>query len=385
MTDGAVSIRQTAAGIVGFSGLTTCGRVWLCPVCNSKVMARRAIEIGAALTWAAVEGFHIIWGALTVRHNVHSKLGRLIEIQQDAWRSVMNSKPWQKSNQTRRVDHVHGVCKPRCAVEVDVRSIKGTPTRVLHVHASCETECDRSYDTVLLEEGEGRVGYIRAAELTIGKHGWHPHFHPIIVFRGTKEAAQLLADVIVKTWVAGVVTAGGDAIEEGAQQLRVLSGVEVYDELARYVTKATYDPSKLALETVWSQSKIGRGRVKETVSHWNILAGIEQGLSDDVDLWWELEEATHGHRMITWSRGLRGFAGLSVEKEDEEIAGEEVGTVEDTVAVITPAGWKHVRDTPEALAGILDALEASGVAGMAAVLDLYGVEWCQLEDLAPAN
>lgn len=356
MTDGAIGIRQTAEA-VGFSGLTTCGRVWLCPVCNSKVMAKRSLEIGLVLAWAAINDLHVIWGSLTLRHNRFSKLGRLLELERDAWRIVMNSKPWQKSNATARVDHVHG---------------------------TCDRDCERVYDTILTER-DGRVGYIRAAELTLGANGWHPHFHPIILFRGTVEAAARLAREVVTAWVAGVTRLGGEALESGAQQLRVLGVDEVTSELANYVTKSTYDASTLSLEAVWSQSKIGRGRPKETQAHWVLLAAIAQGLADEAGRWEELESATFGHRMITWSRGLRAFAGLGREKEDDELAGEEVGTLDDTVAVITPAGWRHVRDTPEALAAILGSLESRGFDAMVDVLDEWGVEWSTIEDLAPSN
>jgi len=371
-SDGLVGIRKTAEGVVGYSGVTTCGRIWLCPVCNAKVMARRAVEIGAALTWATVEGLQVIWGSLTVRHNAASSLADLIAMQQDAWRSVVQSRAWSSSSASKQVPHVHG---EHCDGD----------DGLLEYSAAC----DRKRDTVLLDGVDGRVGYIRASEITIGANGWHPHFHPIILFRGTAEEAQSFADDVVTEWLVGVHKAGGEAIREGGQQLRVLTGVEVYDELSGYVTKGTYDHARLALEAVWSQGKYGTGRISGTVSHWTLLADLaeeivpEGSLAWARDRWTQLEEATHGHRMITWSRGLRSFAGLNEKQSsDEEEAAKVVGTRNDTVAVVTAQGWLDLADNPAALGEVLDVLEAGSVEDMIDVLDLWGIGWLSLEDMA---
>ena len=360
---GAVGVRlaETDRGrVVGFAGVATCGRIWLCPVCNSKVMAKRAVEIGAALTWAAVEGLRVVWGSLTCRHNAFTSLAGLLRIQKEAWRHVVQARQWSKRSATATRAHV-------CS-------------------QTCESPCERKRDTY--DTGKsGRVGYIRAAEVTQnfapGGNGWHPHFHPIILWRGTEADAQAHADDVVELWIEGVEKAGGEAGRGQSQQLRVVSGVEMYDNLSGYVTKATYDPAALALETVWSQGKTGKvGRLKATASHWALLAAVEQGLADDVDRWTELEHATNEHRMITWSRGLRGFAGLTAEKDDWDVAAAAVGTIEDTVCMITAEGWLAVRDAPELLSTILDVLESDGWEGLRPVLDAYGVQWTTIDGLA---
>src|SRR5450830_1322733 len=45
---GSVAVR-VSGGVGGFAGLSTCGSVWACGVCNAKIMARRQLEIGAAV------------------------------------------------------------------------------------------------------------------------------------------------------------------------------------------------------------------------------------------------------------------------------------------------------------------------------------------------
>lgn len=360
----AVAMRKTDDGIVGYAGLESCGRVWLCPVCNAKVMATRAVEIGAALSWAGQTGRHVIWGSLTCRHTASSTLDELIAIQREAWRYVVSSREWRDANATRTVPHVHVGCQNDCQLE--------------HEHTGCPYTCDRKRDVVLTQH-DGRVGYIRASELTVGRNGWHPHFHPLIVWQGSQSDAEAFAQLVVRLWVEGVEKAGGEARAIGGQQLRVVSGVEVFDSLTGYVTKSTFEAASLALEAVWSQGKSGRGRAHETSSHWSLLVAIEQGLADDVERWWELEAATKGHRLITWSRGLRDFAGLGLEVDDETEASREVGTVDDTVCYITPEGWMGVRDRPEVIALMLNALESGGWPVLRTVLEAYGVDHFQLE------
>lgn len=353
LADG-VAMRRTADGVVGFAGLVSCGRVWVCPVCNAKVMAKRAIEIGLGLAWASLQGYQVIWGSLTCAHDLTSDLGELLRIQRAAWRHVVSSKGWRRVSATKEFPHAH--------------------------IATCDADCDRKKDVMLLPI-LGRVGYIRASELTIGPNGWHPHFHPLIIVKGSPEYAQKIADQITVKWVEGVKQAGGYAQLHGSQQLKVVRGHEAYDALSGYVTKATYDPSSMALEVVWSQGKYGRGRVKSTVAHWALLAAIEQGLADDADRWEELETATNGHRMIMWSRGLRSFAGIGVELSDEEEAAKDIGTAEDNVCFITGEGWRTVRDRPEVFGLFLDVLEASGWPGLRILLDEYGVEYIAADDV----
>lgn len=365
-----VGIRRTDDGIVGFAGVESCGRVWLCPVCNAKVMATRAIEIGAALSWAARTDRHVIWGSLTCQHDSTTTLESLLDIQTDAWRYVMNSREWRAANATITVDHQHAGCPNDCPED--------------HDHRGCPMDCDRKRD-VKLTDVDGRVGYIRAAELTTGSNGWHPHFHPLIIWQGSREDAEAFAAAVVELWVTGVKKAGGYARAEGGQQLRLVSGVEIFDTLTGYVTKSTYDAASLALETVWSQGKSGRNRAYGTTSHWGMLASIEAGykagLADDIERWWELEEAMTGHRMITWSRGLRDFAGLGLETDDETEAAKEVGDEQDTVCYLSAQGWMDIRDRPEVLALILTTLEGGGFPALKLVLDAYEIEYF---DLAPA-
>ena len=73
--------------------------------------------------------------------------------------------------------------------------------------------------------------------------------------------------------------------------------------------------------------------------------------------------------------GLRRFAGLGLERDDETIAAEEVGTDDDTVCFLTAEGWRTIREHPTLQAELLNILEAGGWAGLRATLDAHGIAY----------
>lgn len=403
MPGGNVGVRRDSDGRVGFAGLSTCGRVWLCPMCNAKIMAQRAIEIGALLAWATAQGFFVVWGSLTTHHTRETLLRKprwmpadsydvdpgplfarwelqddrytskyrshldpawgLLDVQTKAWAYAASGREWQG---LQAIDYVEADGHPE----------------------GCPSDCTTLHRVPVDSGRDGIIGILRAAELTVGGNGWHPHFHPIVLVRGSRALAQRVADTIVRRWVAGVRRTGHRAdLDNGAQQMKVLAPERAHDELASYVTKSTYRPDRLGFEAAWSQGKAtwnkhGKGRAAATLSHWSLLAEVESGDMEHVALWWHLEEATKGHRALTWSRGVRELAGLGNESTDEDIAAREIGTVEDTVCVITAEGWRAVRDHPGMLALILDTLADGGFTALRLVLDAYGIEHLTIDELA---
>lgn len=362
-------------------------------------MARRSIEIAAALAWAKKAGYWLIWGSLTMRHNATSDLEWMLEAQRGAWREVVSTDWWKFENATSSIAHEHGSgCKPDCDRELD--TVMGAQRRAPHMHVrgTCAESkdgtfrrCRRKWDYWHDDDANGRVGYIRAAELTIGDNGWHPHIHPLIVYKGSRENAQAFADELIQRWIEGIESFDGEAREVGAQQLKVLNPADrtIWDELlGQYVTKQTYDASVLAMEAVWAQNKTaksGKGRRAKTRPHWSLLAEIAADtgeVTEALERWWELEAASPGFRMITWSRGLRRFAGVGEEQDDQTVAEEVVGDLQDTVCFITPDGWGTIRDEPEVLSAMLDTLATGGWGQLRLLLDALGVEYFDAATLA---
>ena len=135
--------------------------------------------------------------------------------------------------------------------------------------------------------------------------------------------------------------------------------------LAGYFTKVA-----LELTSSWTKdSRAGR-------SPFAILRdATETYRADDIELWREFEQASWGHKQLTWSlksMDLRIFAGLGREASDDEVAAEEVGG-DDAVALVGDAWSRLSRDRRQA--ELLSVTDEGGVSAAVAWLDVYGLGW----------
>jgi hypothetical protein len=308
--DGSVGIRANGQS-VGFAGLATCGSVWVCPVCNARIQAVRRLEVGVALATVFARGGGAGFGANTVRHH------------------------------------------------------KGQPLSVVLDALTYGTaRIARDKSVAQLRKDLGYFGRIKALEVTHGANGFHPHNHPLPLFRVPPTALQLdaLHRAEFRAFRAGVERRGMVAPLEEAQTLKpVRPGTS--ETLGDYFAKSTYTHDAAAFEMTSTQSKLGK---KSGRTPWQILDSARLlGDADDLAIWNEYERTMKGKRALTFSRGLRDELGLSAEASDEEIADEEVGDATDTgfkvidwtpvqrnarlgaqlLNVVTPAGnWQAGRD-----------------------------------------
>lgn len=300
--DGSVGVRANGES-VGYAGLSTCGSVWACPVCNSRIQAVRRLEVGVALANVHANGGGAAFGAITVRHHAGQRLDGLLG-----------------------------------ALTYGIARI-GRDKRVK-----------------ALRESMGYLGRLQALEVTQGAYGWHPHRHPLALFQRPPAAGDLtelhLAEF--RAFRAGVVRKGYDAPLDVAQVLMPVVP-DTGEALGDYFAKSEYSAHAAAWEATSTQSKKGR---RGSRTPWGILEGARAGDADDLDLWNEYERATRGKRALTYSRGLRSLVGLGTEATDEEIADAEVGDREDTGFRV--ADWAPVVRRPELGAGLLNAVTPAG-------------------------
>lgn len=304
--DGAVQVRANGAA-VGYAGLASCGSVWACPVCNARVQAVRRLEVGTALAWGLADG-SAAFGAYTLRHHAGSSLDA-------TWRGL--TRCWQA-----------------VARDKTVRTLRASL---------------------------GLVGTIRAAEVTHGANGWHPHLHPVHLFDRPvfADAVAALHAAQFAAWSRAAARYGYAAPTLAAQDLHVVSGAQAHDELGDYFVKASYQPTPDAVgwEMTSTQTKSrsrGDGRTP-----WDLLAAVHrEGDADALDLWHVWERESKGKRALTWSRGLRKAVGLDAEATDEEIVATEVGTAADAGFVITD--WSPVRSRPRLGAELLGVIGSAG-------------------------
>lgn len=307
-------------GSAGWSGLTTCGSVWACPVCAAKIGARRAEEVSQVCTAAAAEGLHLSMVTLTMRHHRGQRLAALWDGLAYGWRGIVSGVGWQKA-----------------------------------------------------KEAGGLVGYIRSTEVTHGAAGWHVHIHVLLLSESPLNEHGLPA-VMHERWARALARRGLESVKDsgGFDFSACAPGDE--STMGRYVAKMGQTPEGLARETTlgpWKKARRGNR------TPWQILADIPAwGDMDDLETWWEYEDASHGRRALTWSRGLRARYGLGAEQTDDEIAAEDLGT--EDVLTIDAADWHRVR--PHA-ARLLDAAERYGPSIVAVWLASRGIDY----DSPPSN
>ena len=126
-------------GSAYYSGLETCGNVWLCPVCSAKIHHRRAAELRDALTTWEAQGHAASLVTITIPHDLGDGLSKLVDVQRDAWKHVTQGAAWQR-----------------------------------------------------LRRKLGIAGHIIALEFTWGDdNGWHPHYHVLLIHDQDLDAAAI--------------------------------------------------------------------------------------------------------------------------------------------------------------------------------------------------
>lgn len=315
-----VALRQTAQGVVGFSGVCTCGSVWACPVCSAKVMARRALEIGGAVAAWQSQGpeFQVLFATFTMSHHKGQRLDYLWGSLSGAWHKVVGGKGWLTDKAR------HGI-----------------------------------------------AGWCRVVEVTDGPNGWHVHVHALLFIRSASVDVADLHGRMFGRWSRALVRCGLARPRMIAQDAHLVAG-PCDSSLAAYFTKAVDGAHRIGLELTQSQTKKARRR-HSTVPTWGLLDEVEE--TGDVTRWGEWEAASKGRRQISWSKGLRELLGLRREETDEGIAAEEIGTAADNVVLITAAGWRDLCRDAADLGRLLDVTSRQGLTGARAFLDARSVEY----------
>lgn len=300
-SDGSVDVRANGAA-VGFAGLATCGSVWACPVCNAKVQAVRRLEVESTSATVLGDGGGAAFGAYTVAHHAGAALD-------PTWRSL-------------------SLCWEAVGRDKTVRSLRSSL---------------------------GIVGTVRAAEVTHGVHGWHPHLHPLHLFARPVSGGDVarLHAAQERAWIAAACRLGLSAPSRAAQHLHAVSG-DVSGVMADYFAKATFSAAAVGWELTSTQTKTAT-RAKGATP-WDLLHAVHRhGDGDALALWQHYEAGSKGKRALTWSRGLRAAVGLDREASDEEVASAELGSDVDTGFRVLD--WSPVRQRPVLGARLLAVID----------------------------
>jgi hypothetical protein len=316
-----VSVRRTG-DVVGLAGLASCGSVWADPVCNAKIMARRSLEIGAAVALWQSQGGQVALHTFTMRHRAGQPLGTLWDALQGAWARATTGTSWYRD-------------------------------RAAH----------------------GLAGWLRVVEVTVGRNGWHVHVHALLLLRGkaTPGTVSALHRSMVGRWSRGLVAAGLSAPLMAGQDARLISG-PADSELARYFTKSVDQGRAMGLELTQSQGKRSRS-AHGTETPWTLIDRVSSGDADALDLWHEWERGSKGRRQITWSQGARDLLRIGVEVTDEEIVAEELGSKHDDLVLLPKDSWAVLVRAPWMVFALLAAAKAGGSRAAADLLDAWGLPY----------
>lgn len=284
-----------------YEGLQTCGSVWLCPCCSARISETRRGELNDLLAWARRHGHAVKMLTLTARHGRDDDLGDLLTRMKAAKKSLAQHRTYK-------------ALKP-----------------------------------VL-------IGSVTATEVTGGgAHGWHPHFHVIMVFREETDLEALRAP-----WLASLAGAGLDG---GGAAFDVQDAAQAGSYIAKWGA---------AEEMALSGRKKGRaGRTPMQL----LADSCDEADARAGHLWREFAEAFRGRRQLVWSRGLKAMVGIG-EIKDEEAARDEAQAdqIEDGRANMPYEAWRAVaRTSDDRRAALLTIAEEDGPeAAAAAALQASG-------------
>lgn len=270
---------------VNFRGLMTCGSVWTCPVCSSKITELRRQELTRVIAAVKAKGWGIALATATQRHRKHQNCADLLEAFKQATRRFKSGKRWQR-----------------------------------------------------LKARYGFIASIKALEVTYTEaNGWHVHAHEMMIFDhilGDDEIQAAAVD-FKHLWVkvAAADWSHGFDLKAG------------FDAVGDYVAKFGREPKNAG----WTmEHEIAKSNVKQAAAGgrapFGLLDDYSQGDLDAGDLFIEYAKAFKGRKQLQGLAEVKKLLGM-VEPEltDEELLSD---SIEDGLSVVTldAVTWYGVLD-----------------------------------------
>lgn len=255
-------------------GVGTCGNVWTCPVCSSKVCEVRRQELSGALVEWTMRGGHAYLLTLTSPHTADDELADLVERQKKALQRFRNS---------------------------------------------------RGFKAIVQQYG--RLGAIHASEVTWGANGWHPHAHDLWLARAGLEDDTRTIRQLRGLWLRAQLRAGLVRSDGTLKPLRDAwrHGLDLRggQYAAEYIAKFGHDSAwGLSSEVTRPHAKIGVRKAATMGQHFTPFALLEYAQGGDQaarDAFRAYAAVYTGRRMLVWSRGLKAALGIA-DRADDEIA-----------------------------------------------------------------
>ncbi len=330
-----VSVRPTVAltrssvtGRARVTGVHACGSVHECPTCRDRITGERAREIQEAVERHRARGGVVMLATFTFRHHWHSPDG-LIRQGPRAFSAMRKERAYREWWNALELGKVELVPKTRKVRNADGSVVIGPDGRELR------EECGTRRVV--------RCGYVRAAELTHGRFGWHPHLHVLVFLERLPETAREAARArmqLKRLWADTVARELGEAHRPSLRR-----GVDLQVCVAGDGAVGDY-LSKLGLEVASDLEKTSSTGLTP-------LQLLERSAAGDLEargLWRRYARAQVGLRQLTWSRGTRRALALPAELDDVEVARERADVTDELVLELPSRVWASIFGTRTRLA-----------------------------------
>lgn len=294
-----VEIRHNQGMPANYRNLATCGSVWACPVCASKIQERRRLELEHLVQWSNDQGYQAIMVTFTFPHTSFHALGDLLERQADAFKRFRAGGPFRR-----------------------------------------------------LKAELGFQGLVRSLEVTHGANGWHPHTHELWLV--DPSVTRDIVARISELWSRACIAAGLlDPTDDGKMFGFRAHGVDVKTNATSGQYLAKQDSSRnwgITHEVAKASSKLGKAK---GVHPHEFLVRMAKG---DEARYFEYLEAMKGKRQLFWSPKLKDRCGLDDVSDDDLSQG---GDDADLLGNLSQHDWDFIRSKRIA-ARVLDAAEIGG-------------------------
>ena len=283
--DGVTILKSAVVDSVRFSGLQTCGSVWHCKICATRVSEVRKLEVRHAVDTWMEQGGGVLFVTNTFPHgrqdDLRVLLAKLLDV---AWNRYINHRAYKKA---------------RVAL--------------------------------------GYIGRIRALEVTHGEaNGWHPHVHEIWFIEKplNKTAMTVLENTLFKVWKVTALGAGFKAPSR-KNGISVQGADSAADYIAKFGTEPRWEVGKEMAKAHVKKSRDAKGKTP-----FDLLRGFaETGCKYSASLFKEYAIAFAGKVQLYWSQGLKGIFRI------EEISDEQIAdTQDDDAMVLAQISWVDWRN-----------------------------------------
>ncbi|MEZ9578991.1 MULTISPECIES: protein rep [unclassified Vibrio] len=311
-----------------FTGVTTCGSVWTCPMCAAKVQERRRGEISHAIDYFYEQDKQAMMITFTFSHKFEDRLEDLLTKQAEAFKLLRSGKAWQS-----------------------------------------------------FKKAFGFEGLIRSLEITYGSNGYHPHTHELwfvdkVFDRATVEtyvqrkfrykrdhwyrdalleldSETIFKKLLMDRWHHVCEKAGlMEGVDESAFMLHA---VDVKFKVSNSDYLAKQDDSRhWGADREVAKASTKQGRAKGMHPFMFLSKFSETGDGVWAKRWLDYTSAMDGKRQLYWSQGLKELVGLD-DYTDEQLAVLDEDEASSIYKMDKKGGeWKRARCNPSI---VLDTAE----------------------------